>query len=71
VNLLWPQRTMCEQAFAQVREIAIGVSRRRHSLVHLDDVQTIHAFESLTKATAHEPACTLELAAYLRKHLAP
>jgi hypothetical protein len=47
------------------------MSGRRHSLVHLDDVQTIHAFESLTKATAHEPACTLELAAYLRKHLAP
>src|SRR5258708_31376754 len=69
MDLLGPQRTMREQALPQMREVSIGVSVRRHTLVHLDDVhagpwhlfvgeETQHGPRRATPADGHNEAAT-------------
>jgi hypothetical protein len=46
---------MGKQAFAQVREIAIGMSGERHALVHLDDVHIGPRQRLIGQRTQHRP----------------
>jgi len=55
VNLLRAQRTMREQALLQVREVAIGMPRGRHALVHLDDMHVGPGQVLISQRTQHRP----------------
>ena len=55
VNLVGAQRTMREQALAQMGEVAVGISGRRHALVHLDHVHTGPWHPFLGQRPQHRP----------------
>ncbi len=46
---------MREQALAQVGQVSIGVSGRRHALVHLDDVHSGPWHRFVGQCTQHRP----------------
>ena len=55
VNLLGAQRHVGEQAFVQLREIARGITRRRHALVDLEDVHAFPRHGHVRKNPQHHP----------------
>ena len=55
MNLLGAKRAMRKQAFAQVREVPVGMSRRRHPFVHLHDVHVGPGHLFVGQGAQHRP----------------
>jgi hypothetical protein len=55
MNLLGLERAMREQTLAQVGEVPVGVSGRRHPLVDLDDMHTGPWHLFIGQCTQHRP----------------
>ena len=49
------QRGVRKQAFAQVREVAVGIARRSHAFVHLHDVDGLPGNVLAGERAQHDP----------------
>ena len=56
VNLLGAQRHVGEQALVQLREIARGITQRRHSFVDLEDVHAFPRYGHVRQAPSTSPS---------------